>query len=31
VHRLNIKEKLQIATAAELIRYAVRWVESQPT
>lgn len=29
VHRLNIKAKLKLNTAAELIRYAVRWVESQ--
>ena len=31
VHRANIKEKLQLKTAPELIHYAVRWVESQPT
>ena len=29
VHRLNIKEKLKLETANELIRYAVRWVEMQ--
>jgi DNA-binding NarL/FixJ family response regulator len=29
VHRANIKTKLQIATASELLRYAVRWIESQ--
>ena len=29
VHRVNIKEKLQLKTAPELIHYAVRWVESQ--
>lgn len=29
VHRLHIKEKLVIKTAAELIRFAVRWVETQ--
>jgi DNA-binding NarL/FixJ family response regulator len=29
VHRTNIKEKLKIKTATELIRYAVRWTESQ--
>jgi DNA-binding NarL/FixJ family response regulator len=29
VHRVNIKQKLKVATAPELIRYAVRWVESQ--
>jgi len=28
VHRVNIKTKLKIATAPELIRHAVRWVES---
>jgi DNA-binding NarL/FixJ family response regulator len=31
VHRVNIKQKLNVATAPELIRYAVRWVESQRT
>lgn len=31
VHRVNIKQKLQLKTASELIRYAVRWVESQST
>jgi DNA-binding NarL/FixJ family response regulator len=29
VHRVNIKQKLKIQTAPELIRYAVRWIESQ--
>jgi DNA-binding NarL/FixJ family response regulator len=29
VHRVNIKQKLKLTTAAELIRFAVRWVESQ--
>ncbi len=29
VHRANIKEKLTLKNAPELIRYAVRWVESQ--
>ena len=29
VHRANIKQKLNLATATELIRYAVRWVDSQ--
>jgi DNA-binding NarL/FixJ family response regulator len=29
VHRLNIKAKLQLKSAAELIRFAVRWVETQ--
>jgi DNA-binding NarL/FixJ family response regulator len=28
VHRVNIKNKLGIPTAPELIRYAVRWLES---
>jgi DNA-binding NarL/FixJ family response regulator len=28
VHRVNIKTKLAIPTAPELIRYAVRWLES---
>ncbi len=31
VHRLNIKAKLGLKTAAELIRYAVRWVEAHFT
>jgi DNA-binding NarL/FixJ family response regulator len=31
VHRLNIKQKLNLQTAAELIRYAVRWVEGHST
>ena len=30
VHRMNIKQKLGVTSAPELIRYAVRWVESQP-
>ena len=30
VHRVNIKAKLDIATAQELIRFAVRWVDSSP-
>jgi DNA-binding NarL/FixJ family response regulator len=29
VHRLNIKQKLNIATATELVRFAVRWLDSQ--
>jgi DNA-binding NarL/FixJ family response regulator len=29
VHRANIKEKLALKTATELVRYAVRWVDSQ--
>jgi DNA-binding NarL/FixJ family response regulator len=29
VHRANIKQKLNIATATELVHYAVRWLESQ--
>jgi DNA-binding NarL/FixJ family response regulator len=29
VHRVNIKQKLGLHTAPELIRFAVRWVESQ--
>lgn len=31
VHRANIKGKLKLASASELIRYAVRWAESQGT
>lgn len=29
VHRVNIKSKLKLTTATELIRHAVRWVELQ--
>jgi DNA-binding NarL/FixJ family response regulator len=29
VHRANIKEKLGIASATELVRHAVRWVETE--
>ena len=29
VHRVNIKQKLNVQTAPELIRFAVRWIESQ--
>jgi DNA-binding NarL/FixJ family response regulator len=29
VHRANIKEKLALKTATELVRYAVRWVDSE--
>jgi DNA-binding NarL/FixJ family response regulator len=29
VHRVNIKEKLDLKTASELIHYAVRWVDGQ--
>ena len=29
VHRLHIKEKLQLTNAPSLVRYAVRWVETQ--
>jgi DNA-binding NarL/FixJ family response regulator len=28
-HRANIKRKLNLKTASELVRYAVRWVETQ--
>ena len=28
VHRINIKHKLNLKSAPELIRYAVRWIES---
>jgi DNA-binding NarL/FixJ family response regulator len=30
VHRLNIKSKLRLSTASELVHYAVRWMQSQP-
>jgi DNA-binding CsgD family transcriptional regulator len=29
VHRANIKEKLNLQTATELVRYAVRWADSE--
>ena len=29
VHRANIKEKLQIKTATDLVRFAVRWADSE--
>jgi len=29
VHRANIKEKLGVKTATDLVRYAVRWVDSE--
>jgi len=28
VHRINVKQKLQLKSASELIHYAVRWVET---
>ena len=31
VHRVNIKAKLKLESASELIRFAVRWMESQTT
>jgi DNA-binding NarL/FixJ family response regulator len=31
VHRANMKAKLKLTSMAELIRYAVRWVEAQNT
>jgi DNA-binding NarL/FixJ family response regulator len=31
VHRANIKEKLHLKTATELVRYALRWSESNGT
>ena len=31
VHRVNIKTKLKLESASELIRFAVRWVEAQNT
>ena len=30
VHRLHIKQKLQLRSTAELIRHAVCWIETQP-
>jgi DNA-binding NarL/FixJ family response regulator len=29
-HRANIKRKLNVKTASEMVRFAVRWIESQP-
>ena len=29
VHRANIKQKLNLTTATELVRYAVRWLDAQ--
>jgi DNA-binding NarL/FixJ family response regulator len=29
VHRANIKEKLRLKTATDLVRYAVRWIEAE--
>jgi len=29
VHRANIKQKLSLSTATELVRYAVRWLDAQ--
>ena len=29
VHRANIKQKLGLATGTELVRFAVRWLDSQ--
>ena len=29
VHRANIKMKLKLNSASELVRYAIRWLESQ--
>lgn len=31
VHRGNIKQKLKLKSVGELIRHAVRWIESQPS
>jgi len=31
VHRLNIKKKLKLETATDLVRHAVRWVETEKT
>ncbi len=29
VHRANIKQKLECRSSAELVRYAIRWVEAE--
>jgi DNA-binding NarL/FixJ family response regulator len=31
VHRSHLKEKLELKDATSLIRFAVRWVETQKT
>lgn len=31
VHRLNIKKKLKLQTATDLVRHAVRWLETEKT
>ena len=31
VHRLNIKKKLKLKTATDLVRHAVRWAETEKT
>jgi len=31
VHRLNIKKKLKLRTATDLVRHAVRWLETEKT
>jgi DNA-binding CsgD family transcriptional regulator len=31
VHRLNIKKKLKLKTANDLVRHAVRWLETEKT
>ena len=31
VHRLNIKKKLKLKTATDLVRHAVRWLETEKT
>ena len=29
VHRANIKEKLNLKSATDLVRHAVRWIEAE--
>jgi DNA-binding NarL/FixJ family response regulator len=29
VHRANIRRKLELATGAEVVRYAIRWIEAE--
>ena len=31
VHRAHLKEKLELQDATSLVRYAVRWVETERT
>jgi DNA-binding CsgD family transcriptional regulator len=30
VHRANLKKKLELKTAHDLVHYAIRWMEAEP-